>query len=1159
MRSERLLWGAVTAAALVTSGGTAAPATSAAGTPPPTVCFAPGTDPGYVRRTYAALQRGGTESPIVSLFQFNPGARWTTTASGGGLVQGSPTVLTWSVVPDGLSIPSAFSGDPTGPSTLRARLNAIYGSESNWRPIFQQAFDEWGSRTGTSYVFENDDGAPFSSSPGVLGVRGDIRISGRTIDGNFGILAYNFFPNTGDMVIDAPDSFYSDTSSSSIRLRYVASHEHGHGLGINHVCPIDQTKLMEPFFSAAFVGPQHDDTLAGQRGYGDNREDNDASAQGTNFGSIGNGTFNATGGGVDDNADVDYYRFTVAAGKQVDVTVTPVGSTYLQGPQLSNGDCTPGTSFNSLILSNLALEVLASNGTTVLATANGNPAGVAEALNTVALTSAGQFFIRVTGPADNVQLYNLSFTVEDSAIADLTITKTDGAATAVPGQPVTYTIVATNTSGTITATGATVADNFPASISGISWTCTASGGSSCIVGSGVGNINRTVNLAPGGTATFTATGTISAGAVGTLANTATVTPPSGVSDPVAGNNTATDTDTLTPRADLAITKTDGQASAVPGTVVTYTIAVTNPGPSVALGTTVADPFPAALAGVTWSCAASVGSGCAAPSGAGNIATTVNLLPGGTATFTATGTLGANATGTLANTASVSAPAGLTDPNAANNSATDTDTITPQADLSVTKTDGQASAVPGTQVTYTVTVTNAGPSFSGSATVTDPFPGAFTGATWTCVGSGGGVCPASGAGSIAAGVTLPPGGVATFTATGTIDPAATGSLANTATASVPAGVSDPAAGNNSATDTDALTPQADFRITKTDGQLSATPGGGITYTIQVTQGGPSGSGAATVTDTFPAAITGASWTCVASPGSTCPASGSGNINASVTLLVGGTATFTASGTVSAAATGTLSNTAQVTPPGSVTDPLSGNNSATDTDNLTLDLVELTHGAQLTRHLAGVGALPADHFYWLSQKPYSSYEAVVDGTSGDIGPTLVLQRLAGDGSTVLQQSAGASAIGLSRTLRFVNDRPVSHDGELLRVRSGGCGSGCGVDDVYRIRLRETTGRVARFNNSSTQVTVAVLQNVSGGPLTGTIYFWRANGTLAATHPFTLALRGTLVLNTSTLPGLAGVSGAVTIAHDGGYGGLAGKTVALEPATGFSFDSPMAPVIR
>ncbi|HET9314858.1 MAG TPA: hypothetical protein VFQ51_04675, partial [Vicinamibacteria bacterium] len=221
---------------------------------------------------------------------------------------------------------------------------------------------------------------------------------------------------------------------------------------------------------------------------------------------------------------------------------------------------------------------------------------------------------------------------------------------------------------------------------------------------------------------------------------------------------------------------------------------------------------------------------------------------------------------------------------------------------------------------------------------------------------------------------------------------------------------------------------------------------------------------------------------------------------------------------------------------------------------------THGSQLVRDLAPrVGIIPAEHFYWLSQKPYASYEASVDGASGDLGPTLSLHRLAGDAATVLQSSVGVSAIGGSRTLRFVNDRPVSQNGELLRVRSGSCSSNCGPDDVYRIRLRETTGRIARFNNSSSQVTVAILQNVSGGTLTGTMYFWRANGTLAATHPFSLAPRALLVLNTSSLPGLAGTSGAVTVAHDGGYGGLVGKGVALEPATGFSFDSPMVPVLR
>ena len=45
----------------------------------------------------------------------------------------------------------------------------------------------------------------------------------------------------------------------------------------------------------------------------------------------------------------------------------------------------------------------------------------------------------------------------------------------------------------------------------------------------------------------------------------------------------------------------------------------------------------------------------------------------------------------------------------------------------------------------------------------------------------------------------------------------------------------------------------------------------------------------------------------------------------------------------------------------------------------------------------------------------------------------------------------------------------------------------------------------------------------------------------------------MNTATVPGVAGQAGTITIAHDGGYGNLAVKSVALEPATGFSFDTP------
>ncbi|MCB1575135.1 MAG: proprotein convertase P-domain-containing protein, partial [Xanthomonadales bacterium] len=79
-----------------------------------------------------------------------------------------------------------------------------------------------------------------------------------------------------------------------------------------------------------------------------------------------------------------------------------------------------------------------------------------------------------------------------------------------------------------------------------------------------------------------------------------------------------------------------------------------------------------------------------------------------------------------------------------------------ADLSITKTDGVTTAVPGGSVTYTITASNAGPDPTTSATVADTFPAALT-CTWTCVGAGGGTCTAAGSGNINDPVVLPAGG------------------------------------------------------------------------------------------------------------------------------------------------------------------------------------------------------------------------------------------------------------------------------------------------------------------------------------------------------------------------------------------------------------------
>jgi hypothetical protein len=108
-------------------------------------------------------------------------------------------------------------------------------------------------------------------------------------------------------------------------------------------------------------------------------------------------------------------------------------------------------------------------------------------------------------------------------------------------------------------------------------------------------------------------------------------------------------------------------------------------------------------------------------------------------------------------------------------------------------------------------------------------------------------------------------------------------------------------------------------------------------------------------------------------------------------------------------------------------------------------------------------------------------------------------------------------------------------------------------------DTTLALARFNNSGSQLTVVVIQNPTNQTVTGHMHFWGVASAPLASQAFTLSARAALVLNTSTLPTLQGQSGSVTVAHDAGYGALVGKTVALEPATGFSFDSPLEPRAR
>jgi uncharacterized repeat protein (TIGR01451 family) len=126
-----------------------------------------------------------------------------------------------------------------------------------------------------------------------------------------------------------------------------------------------------------------------------------------------------------------------------------------------------------------------------------------------------------------------------------------------------------------------------------------------------------------------------------------------------------------------------------------------------------------------------------------------------------------------------------------------------ANLSITKTHGQATAVAGQPVTYTITVTNSGPDPVTGATVTDTVPAALVAPTWTCVGAGGGTCTAAGAGNINDTVNLPVGATVTYTLSATVSPTAS-TFSNTAIITAPNIAYDPNLANNTATDTDIVT-------------------------------------------------------------------------------------------------------------------------------------------------------------------------------------------------------------------------------------------------------------------------------------------------------------------------------------------------------------------
>lgn len=126
--------------------------------------------------------------------------------------------------------------------------------------------------------------------------------------------------------------------------------------------------------------------------------------------------------------------------------------------------------------------------------------------------------------------------------------------------------------------------------------------------------------------------------------------------------------------------------------------------------------------------------------------------------------------------------------------------------------------------------------------------------------------------------------------------------------------------------------ADLSVAISDGLGSVAPGQAVTYTIVVANAGPAAALGAIVQSTVLTGLENITWSCAASPGSSCPASGAGALNHSIDLPPAGTATYTMSATVSASATGTVQNRVVVSTANVGDDPAPANNSASDTNGV-----------------------------------------------------------------------------------------------------------------------------------------------------------------------------------------------------------------------------------
>lgn len=438
--------------------------------------------------------------------------------------------------------------------------------------------------------------------------------------------------------------------------------------------------------------------------------------------------------------------------------------------------------------------------------------------------------------------------------ADLAISKS-APGTISAGEELIYDITVFNT-GPADAFNVTVTDTLPSGVSFVDDT------DSC---SGLGTLNCELgNIAAGDSVSFEIRVLVDVDVSSTnLTNEASVS--SDQEDPDEANNTDT-ASTFVQHADLALNKSDSPDPVVAGAILTYTLMVSNGGPSSAVNVVVADDLPAGVSVVSVngtggaSCNAGVPGNAALPT----TCTFDSIASGDAETMTIVVTVLPGTTGLLQNDASVSSD--TPDNNNANNLVTEMTTVQTEADLSVTKTDLPDPVVAGAGLTYVLNVSNNGPSVARAVVLTDTLPAAVT-FSGAAIPGGSGVCaPLAGSPTVVSCELgdLDPGQAVMVFIDVVVDPSTPNGAILTNSASVSSSTTDTAPGNNTTDELTNVIAEADIWIDKTGNFATGNPSGTLLYFLTVHNvagcseddpqvcgtGGPSDAQNIQVVDTLP---------------------------------------------------------------------------------------------------------------------------------------------------------------------------------------------------------------------------------------------------------------------------------------------------------------------